>query len=250
MTSSLFQALGSLRTAMVDEFCAAVEFKAFTELAYVFATQYTIPQVQSAPVTIGYSQFAGATGLADRTFPAADIQGHIRTAKERYFFSLIHQHQVALFEHNFFRLIRLLIEHEPRHLSGKRQLEYALVLNAKTREEIIALLIDREINETKYKNVGEWFSYLEKLASGISLPQGDIERIAEAKASRDILVHNAGIVNQTYVNKAGPAARFVLGELLDVSGHYTRDTWTLFLNSLTQVVDSLLARFSPKSADA
>ena len=51
----------------------------------------------------------------------------------------------------------------------------------------------------------------------------DISRIAEIKALRDILAHNAGIVNQIYLQKAGSLARAGLAARLPLSRPYTYD---------------------------
>jgi len=75
-----------------------------------------------------------------------------------------------------------------------------------------------------------------------------LEKIAEAKAARDILVHNAGIINQIYISKSGGAARFTNGQKIDVSGDYTRDVWQLFVELLLTITDSLIQKFDEKPA--
>jgi len=49
---------------------------------------------------------------------------------------------------------------------------------------------------------------LYKIVSIPHVSKDELEQIAEAKASRDILVHNAGIINQIYIQKSGNASRF------------------------------------------
>ncbi len=70
--------------------------------------------------------------------------------------------------------------------------------------------------------MADWFAYFEKLAKLGCPTAGEIEHLAEIKASRDILVHNKGIVNATYVSKAGSRARFRDGERLEIPERYHR----------------------------
>ena len=53
----------------------------------------------------------------------------------------------------------------------------------------------------------------------------EIERLAEIKASRDILVHNKGIANAAYVAKAGSRARCRDGEKLRLPERSHRESW-------------------------
>lgn len=162
----------------------------------------------------------------------------------QYFLSLVHQQQVSLFEHLFFDLVRiLLLDKADERLSKKKQIDYATIFDSNTKEDLIWKLVDRELNEIKYKNVSEWFDYLNKI---VDLPKINIdvlEKIAEAKATRDILVHNAGIINQTYLNKSGSAARFRINQKIDVSGDYTLTVWKLFVEHLIAIIDGIIHKF-------
>jgi hypothetical protein len=55
----------------------------------------------------------------------------------------------------------------------------------------------------------------------------EIERISEAKASRDMLAHNRGFANKIYESKAGRAARFKDGDRIEISEQYHREIWEL-----------------------
>jgi hypothetical protein len=61
----------------------------------------------------------------------------------------------------------------------------------------LEVVIQRELNSLKYERPAAWFRYLNdrvKLGCPTDEP---IERLTEAKASRDILAHNRGLVNET-----------------------------------------------------
>jgi hypothetical protein len=249
VTQLLVDGLKSLRERVIQEFCGIMEFKAFTNLAY----QLSSAHAKTLPLTnifvIGYSDFAHSIGLPNKTVKPTELATHFERAMDEHFLSLVHQHQVALFEHLFFDMLRLLLSDQPLHLPSKRQIEYSVIVAAQTKDEIISALIERELNEIKYKNVGDWFEYLERLVSECRVSDTDIGRIAEAKATRDLLVHNAGITNQIYLQKAGQFVRFKVGDKVSVAGHYTLDTWQLFSSVLITAIDSLIQKFETK-ADA
>lgn len=240
----LVEHLKNHRILIVNSFREAMEFKAFTDLSYVFATEYVKTPIMSRKrIVLGHSDYGSSVGLIDQEVKISSLPKCFLDAKNMYFFSLVHQQQVALFEHLFFDLLRLIILDRPDRLSKKKQIDYETIFTSDSKEELIWKLIDRELNEIKYKNVAEWFDYLIKLVSLPEIQSKTIEKIAEAKAARDILVHSAGVVNQIYITKSGNAARFGIGQKIDVSGDYTRDTWQLFVEFLVNTTDQLIQRF-------
>ena len=58
---------------------------------------------------------------------------------------------------------------------------------------------DRELNELKYDRPMAWFDYLNRIVKLGCPTVEEIERFAEMKAARDLLIHNSGIVNFRYV---------------------------------------------------
>lgn len=101
---------------------------------------------------------------------------------------------------------------------------------------------DKEFNELKYERLSEWFAYFNRLARLGCPPTEDIDKLAEIKASRDIFVHNNGIVNETYVAKAGNLARGTVGQRLDIPEHYHRSSWETIRNVVCQVSTAAIAK--------
>ena len=84
--------------------------------------------------------------------------------------------------------------------------------------------MDKELNEVMYQSPAGWFEYLEKMAKlGVPATE-EIRQFAEAKASRDVLVHNRGVANKTYESKAGTLARYQPGERIEIPGDYHKTT--------------------------
>ena len=71
---------------------------------------------------------------------------------------------------------------------------------------------------------------------------GEIDRIAEAKASRDVLVHNRGVANISYESKAGNLARYKAGQRIEISEHYHRETWDLIRKVIADVSGAAIAK--------
>jgi hypothetical protein len=151
------------------------------------------------------------------------------------------QHFVSLFEDFFFGLLRCWLAAYPSSLSRK-QVEVGAVLKAPDKSAIVLAVVDRELNELKYDRLADWFAYLERLA-GLGCPTADeIAGLAEIKASRDILVHNNGIANATYVSKAGTRARYHDGEELEIPEQYHRASWEVINKAVRDVSAAAIAK--------
>ena len=116
------------------------------------------------------------------------------------------------------------------------------VLKAPDKSAIVLTVVDKELNELKYERLADWFVYLERLTN-LGCPSADeIETLAEIKASRDILVHNNGIANATYVSKAGTQARYKDGERLEIPEQYHRASWETINKVLREVSGAAIAK--------
>ena len=134
------------------------------------------------------------------------------------------QLSASVFEVWLFDVLRILLIN-PNRLNKKRKVDVADVISAKSIEDLKRSVIDAELNEIRYKNPAEWFEYLGSFAN-IGAPSAhDIETVSEIKASRDILTHNNGIANQTYLHKSGSLARVKEGEPIQISTEYFNDSW-------------------------
>ena len=156
-----------------------------------------------------------------------------------YLMSSTFQHFVSLFEDFFFELLRYWLAAYPGSLSRK-QVEFGVILRAPDKATLVLAVVDKELNDLKYERVADWFAYLDRLVK-LGLPTAaEIEKLAEIKASRDILVHNKGITNATYVSKAGSQARYRDGERLKVPEPYHRDSWETIKKVVRELSDAAI----------
>ena len=129
----------------------------------------------------------------------------------------------------------------PQNLSGKK-LDFRVVLESPDLESIVLYVVNRELNEILYERPTGWFTYLEEKAK-LGCPSVDeVERIAEAKASRDALVHNLGIAGKVYELKAGKLARYPEGQRIYIPDAYHRETWLLLRKVVDDVSNAAIAK--------
>ncbi len=148
---------------------------------------------------------------------------------------------ISIFENFFCDLIRLWLTAYPRNLLGKK-IDFKEVLDAPDKDAITARVVNKEVNELLYDRPAEWFAYLEEKAKLGCPSPAEIARIAEAKASRDVLVHNRGVASKTYVFKAGTLARYTEGQRIDIPEYYHRETWELLRKVVTDIADAAAAK--------
>ncbi len=102
--------------------------------------------------------------------------------------------------------------------------------------------MDCELDRLQYRRLDAWFDYLEKRTQ-LGVPTNtEIENFAEMKASRDILVHNRGIVNEMYSSKAGRYARCVVDEKLEIIEPYLIDCWQLITKVVSETSAAAIAK--------
>jgi hypothetical protein len=136
---------------------------------------------------------------------------------------LLQRHNAGLDVLDF---LRLWLVAYPRSL-GARQVEFRAILDAPDKDAITLLVVNKELNELLYERPAAWFDYLEQRARLGCPTEGEIDQFTEAKASRDVLVHNRGVANWVYEAKAGKLARYQSGERIEIPEPYHRQTWEL-----------------------
>jgi hypothetical protein len=228
---ALSDEIRALRDRTLFDLNSAHDYYADTKNAWRFfedviseGRTYRSTNTATGTMTTGAELVIKSRGYVSRQLPEATFQQFI-----------------ALFESFFFDLLKLWLTAYPQSLGGKK-LDFKAVLEAPDKDAITELVVTREVNEVMYDRPAGWFAYLEsKVNLGCPSP-GEIERIAEAKASRDVLVHGRGVVGPTYLAKAGSLARFELGDLIEIPEPYHRQTWELTCQVVGDVSDAAIAK--------
>jgi len=171
----------------------------------------------------------------------ADLASKARGYVDEQLTEATFQQFISIFESFYFDLLRLWLTAHPRSM-GKKMVEFRSILDLPDKDAITRLVVVKELNEVLYDRPAEWFAYLEAKAK-LGCPSADeIGRLAEAKASRDVLVHNRGIANKTYESKSGNLARFTDGSKLDIPDHYHRETWELIRKVIRDLSDAAISK--------
>ena len=153
------------------------------------------------------------------------------------------QQFISIFENFYFDLLRLWLTAYPQSL-GKKMVDFKTILELPDKNAITGLVVRKELSEVLYDRPTEWFAYLEDKVK-LGCPTSDeIEHIAEAKASRDVFVHNKGIANKSYESKADKLARFAEGDEISIPEHYHRETFELIRKVVTDVANAAIAKTS------
>jgi hypothetical protein len=141
---------------------------------------------------------------------------------------------VSIFETFFFDLLQVWLQAHPQGLT-KTQIDIADIFTLPDKQAIVQLVVNKEIDAIRYKRLADWFKTLNKLVN-LGCPTDDeVERLAEIKASRDLLMHNKGMANAIYCDKARSKARFAVGQKIDVPQAYLRESWALIKKVVADV---------------
>ncbi len=178
-------------------------------------------------------------------------QGYVKG----YLAESVFQHYVSLFEDYVFGLIGLWLMANPKGLVGldddsrddhlrkaDKLVPLSFITDNDDRESILRAVVDRELDRLKYRRPAAWFDYLEKRAHLGTPSPDEVERLAEVKASRDLLIHNRGVVNATYLSKSGPKARYPEGERIEIIDPYLLESWRLIHDLVDRTSTAALAK--------
>jgi len=180
-------------------------------------------------------------GPTGKTYDQDAINAKFKIYAETFLPQLSFQNTVSIFESWLFDVLRHLLSDKNR-LNKKRRIEVAEIITSNSLDELVASIIESELNEIKYKKPPEWFSYLNDFVTITSPSKIQLEIISEIKASRDIIVHNEGIANEIYISKAGNLARAKSGERLKFDHTYAFESW----NNLNSIIEDVGQQISTK----
>jgi hypothetical protein len=163
--------------------------------------------------------------LSTRTYSKSELLG-------RYQFLAFHQmpvngmgQLVTIVEALLGDVLRSVVVRYPHKLGAKRTLPLQAVLEAQTLEEVHLKATDSLLNDLSYKSPAEFAAALETLLSVNLLECPAFHKYIELKATRDIHVHNRGVVNDTYLKKAGSHARAARDMFLPVDIPYFLESY-------------------------
>lgn len=117
-------------------------------------------------------------------------------------------------------LIRATLIEFPMKISNKRKLNAEIVLESSSIEQIKLHIVDSIVNELAYKSPSDYADRFKEIVGINLLAEPVFHQYIELKATRDIHIHNKGIANIIYREKAKTLARVKAGEFLPVDMVY------------------------------
>ncbi len=148
------------------------------------------------------------------------------TSVEEHFLSILFIDLISEVEIFLATLVKTVISKDPLKVGGF-QLKLAEVLEAASDEELIARAAETYLHNVMFKKP---MDYLSDISGVLSIDQRTVERAwpsyIEAKARRDLGVHNDWICNETYLRKireAGISSDLAVGAKLRPTTKYVRE---------------------------
>lgn len=136
-------------------------------------------------------------------------------------------------------LLRAILIEFPKKIPNKRKLDIDQVLACDNLDQIKLAIVDTILNEFAYKSPKEYADEF-NFYTGVKLLENPVfHQYIELKATRDIHIHNKGLANEIYLNKAGVLARVKSGNYLPVTIQYFLEMYEQCLQ-LTEVLEKAL----------
>ena len=100
-----------------------------------------------------------------------------------------------------------------------KKVDIDVVLESQDKETLINSLIKQQLNQLFYASPTLQFEY-QKRVLGVEIDNSLRDEWIELKATRDLIAHNSGVINDVYLKKAGELARGYTGEKVDIDKAY------------------------------
>ena len=130
-------------------------------------------------------------------------------------------YMISSFESFLKNCLRLYYFYQPNVLkSQKKALDYEQIVNSKSIEELVSIIIEKELMELFHKSIDDISNYL-KIKIGLDFAQNKKwDQFRERFFRRNILTHNEGISNNIYSNKIN---KDELGKFLKVDLEFNKN---------------------------
>ena len=190
-------------------------------------------------------EFAASASKAKKRYPVPKKNKTIYSRRKDSDISKIYrsQYERGIFETNIVSIVSrveayiqecliIVIRTYPKKLSiisGNDGIPIDLFLDHEDREELLERYISLKCEELMFENPEKYISKIEKTLS-IYIGNNLAMDYIEIKASRDIIVHNLGEVNDIYLRKSGKNSRGTLGNKLEINQRYFKHVITASKN--------------------
>jgi hypothetical protein len=124
------------------------------------------------------------------------------------------------------------------------QVPLSEILSAPDRDAILGGVIERVVRELAYRRPALWFRFMDNRVNLGCPDENQRGALCEMKAARDVLEHNRGRVGPDYPEKAGPFARYAVGDILQIDEPYLMECLGLLRSIVEAMADAAIGRSS------
>jgi hypothetical protein len=124
------------------------------------------------------------------------------------------------------------------------QIPLSEILAAPDIGAILGDVVERVVRDLAYRRPDQWFRFIDNRVNLGCPDEGQREALCEMKAARDALEHNRGVVGQDYLDKAGAAARYVVGDTVQIDEPYLLSGFALLRDVIESMAASAIRRSS------
>ena len=159
--------------------------------------------------------------------------------------SLLLVYLAALFDAFVSDTVRAIMLYRPEVIRSSKQLTYEDILRFDNFSALLSSMIEREIVDFTYKSFKDQSNFIED-KFGIDIGNSGIktDEICEILATRNLLIHNKGIVNKIYKDTV-PDCEFKIGDERIVTNGYLSETF----DKIHKVADYVNKSFVDKFCD-
>jgi len=133
---------------------------------------------------------------------------------------------VSRFEFFLFEVLRLVISAYPSKLTlnikgvqTSRSVPLDLLLDSSDLQEAFDRIVSKRLYEVLYATPRSYLEYFSNITA-VDTSRPIFFDYIEIKATRDLIIHNSGIVNEVYLSKVSDRKRGNVGEEIEINAEY------------------------------
>jgi len=146
---------------------------------------------------------------------------------------------VTIVESMFLRLLSEILTAYPKKIGGKKSISISEVLECESIDAVHKKVLSGFLNELAYKSPKDFAESVSDIFSFNLLEIPYFHGYIEVKATRDIFIHNNGVINESYLRKSASHARGKEGEGYEMNTVYFMDS----LEFCFKLVEEMVSQF-------
>jgi hypothetical protein len=147
-------------------------------------------------------------------------------------------------------ILRVFLSEYPKKISvglkggeSSKQVPISIVLESSSLDEARNTIIESRLQGIFYAEPKDYLKYFHEITS-IKISEDKFDFYIEAKATRDLIVHNSGVINDLYLHKAGDNARGKAGNIIQLNEKYFGKCVSSFKSISSEIKTQVEVRYN------